>query len=198
MINLFTEITTYEGVNFQDHCERIGVFSIFEPIFSSMVFEDNLLHIKIAKYIAYAHSIESPKLTMNGDRRKEIHAVFKDLEIEDEHYNGIVLLKDRDVVKCVQLWMSKQDNRQAEYLFTLQNAYVQQQTAALDNLKKSDGINTDYDQKMRCIEHMTELKKMIKDAESELQQNDPKMKDLHQEVKKAAAKFVLGPESFSK
>jgi hypothetical protein len=44
---------------------------------------------------------------------------------------------------------------------------------------------------------MTELKKMIKDAEAELQQNDPKMKVVHQEVKKAA-KFVIGPESFAK
>jgi hypothetical protein len=198
MISLFNEIVNYDGVNFQDHCERIGVSYIFEPIFTSTVYDDNELHIKIAKYIALTHSIESHKLTMSGDRRKEIHAVFKEFGIDDEHYNGIVLLKDRDVVKSVQLWMSKQDNRQAEYLFTLQNAYVQQQTAALDNLKKPDGISTDYDQKMRCIEHMTELKKMIKDAESELQQNDPKMKAAHQEVKRAAAKTTLSIEHFAK
>jgi ribosomal protein S20 len=197
MISLFQEISTYDGVNFQDHCERIGALYIFEPIFSSTIYEDNELHVKIAKYVALTHSIESPKLTMSGDRRKEIHVVFKELGIDDEHYNGIVLLKDRDVVKCVQLWMAKQDNRQAEYLFTLQNAYVQQQTASLDNLKKSDGLNTDYDQKMRCIEHMTELKKMIKDAESELQQNDPKMKEAHQEVRKAVQKNVLGIEKFA-
>ncbi len=197
MISLFNEIVNYDGVNFPDHCERIGVSYIFEPIFTSTVYDDNELHIKIAKYIALTHSIESQKLTMSGDRRKEIHAVFKELGIDDEHYNGIILLKDRDVVKCVQLWMAKQDNRQAEYLFTLQNAYVQQQTAALDNLKKSDGINTDYDQKFKCVEYMTELKKMIKDAEAELQQNDPKMKVVHQEVKKAA-KFTVGPETYAR
>lgn len=198
MINLFQEIISFDGVNFQDHCDRIGVLYIFEPIFTSTVYDDNELHIKIAKYIALTHSIESQKLTMSGDRRKEIHAIFKELGIDDEYYNGIVLLKDRDVLKSVQLWMAKQDSRQAEYLFTLQNEYVQQQTAALDNLKKSDGINTDYDQKMRCIQHITELKTMIKDAESQLQQNDPKMKDAHQEVKRVVSKFTVGPETYAK
>jgi hypothetical protein len=198
MISLFDEIISFDGVNFQDHCERIGVSYIFEPIFTSTVYDDNELHIKIAKYIALTHSIESQKLTMSGDRRKEIHTVFKELGIEDEHYNGVVLLKDRDVVKCVQLWMAKQDNRQAEYLFTLQNAYVQQQTASLDNLKKPDGLSTDYDQKMRCIEHMTELKGMIKEAEQELQQNDPKMKVIYQEIKKATTKVTVGPETYAR
>jgi hypothetical protein len=197
MISLFQEIVNFDGVNFQYHCERIGVFSIFEPIFTSTAFDDNELHIKIAKYIALTHSIESQKLTMSGDRRKEIHAVFKELQIDDEHYNCIVLLKDRDIVKSVQAWMAKQDNRQAEYLFTLQNAYVQQQTAALDNLKKPDGLSTDYDQKMRCISHMTELKGMIKEAEAELQQHDPKMKVAYQEVKKAA-KVTVGPETYAR
>lgn len=198
MIGLFQEIVNYEGLNFHNHCERIGVSYIFEPIFTSTVYDDNELHIKIAKYIALTHSIESQKLTMSGDRRKEIHAVFKELQIDDEHYNAIVLLKDRDVLKAVQLWMAKQDSRQAEYLFTLQNAYIQQQTAALDNLKKSDCINTDYDQKFKCVEYMTELKKMIKDAESELQQNDPKMKEAHQEVKRSATKFTVGPETYAR
>lgn len=198
MINLFQEIVNYDGVNFQDHCERIGVFYIFDPVFTCKSFEENELHIKIAKYIAYTHSIESSKLTVKGDRRKETHAVFKELEIEDEYYSSIVLLKNSSVVKSVQLWMEKQDNRQVELLFTLQNAYVQQQTASLDNLKKSDGINTDYDQKMKCIQHMMELKDMIKAAEAELQQNDPILKEAYQDVKKSSAKLTLGPETFAK
>jgi hypothetical protein len=198
MISLFQEIISFDGVNFQDHCKRIGVSYIFDPIFTSTVYDDNELHIKIAKYIALTHSIESQKLTMSGDRRKEIHAVFKELGIKDEHYEGVVLLKNRDVLKSVQLWMEKQDSRQIEYLFTLQNAYVQQQTASLADLRKADGTNVDYDQKMRCIENITELKKMIKDAQSELQQSDPKMKESYNDVKKAAAKFTVGPETYAR
>jgi hypothetical protein len=198
MISLFQEIISFDGVNFQDHCERIGVSYIFEPIFTSTIYDDNELHIKIAKYIVLTHSIESQKLTMSGDRRKEIHAVFKELDISSEYYDGVVLLKNASVLKSVQLWMDKQDSRQIEYLFTLQNAYVQQQTASLANLLKPDGLSTDYDQKFRCIENITELKKMIKDAQNDLQQSDPKMKESYQDVKRAAAKFVIGPESFAK
>jgi hypothetical protein len=198
MISLFQEVVNFDGVNFQDHCERIGVLYIFEPIFTSTAFDDNELHIKIAKYIALTHSIESQKLTMSGDRRKEIHAVFKELDISSEYYDGVVLLKNASVLKSVQLWMEKQDSRQIEYLFTLQNAYVQQQTASLANLLKSDGINVDYDQKMRCISNMAELKKMVKDAQSELQQSDPKMKESYNDVKKASAKFTVGPETYAR
>jgi hypothetical protein len=198
MISLYNEIISFDGVNFQDHCQRIGVFGVFEPIFSSTEFDDNLLHIKIAKYIAFSHSIESTKLTISGDRRKEIRAIFKELDIPESLYDEIVLLKNKSVLKSAQLWMQKMDSRQAEYLLTLQNAYVQQQTASLDNLKKPDGISTDYDQKFKCIEYMTELKKMVKDAESELQQNDPKMKEAYQEVKKAAAIITMGIETVAK
>jgi hypothetical protein len=198
MISLFQEIISFDGVNFKDHCERIGVSYIFDPIFTSTIYDDNELHIKIAKYIVLTHSIESQKLTMSGDRRKEIYAVFKELDISSEYYDGVVLLKNASVLKSVQLWMDKQDSRQIEYLFTLQNAYVQQQTASLANLLKPDGLSTDYDQKFRCIENITELKKMIKDAQNDLQQSDPKMKESYQDVKRAAAKFVIGPESFAK
>jgi hypothetical protein len=198
MISLYNEIISFDGVNFQDHCQRIGVFGVFEPIFSSTEFDDNLLHIKIAKYIAFSHSIESTKLTISGDRRKEIRAIFKELDIPENLYDGIVLLKSREVLKSVQLWMQKMDSRQAEYLLTLQNAYVQQQTASLDNLKKPDGVSTDYDQKFKCITYVNDLKKMIKEAESELQQHDPKMKEAYQEVRKMAIKHTLSIENFAK
>jgi hypothetical protein len=194
MINLYSEIVDYDGVNFQNHLERIGAMIVFEPIIKE--YEDNLLQVKVAKYIAFTHSIESPKLSVGGDRRKEVAAVFKELSIEDEYYQDLILLKNKNVLKSVQLWMEKKDNRQFEYLLTLQNAYVQQQTASLDMLRKGDTLNIDYDQKFKCIEYMTDLKKMIKDAESELQQNDPKLKEAQKEVRKAT-KFVLGPENFA-
>lgn len=199
MISLFSEVVNFDGVNFQDEMTRVNAFYIFEPLFTSTILTDNYLHIKIAKYIAYAYSMESGKISIGSDRRKELNGIFKNLEIEDEHYSGVVLLKNAQVLKSVQLWMDKQDSRQAEFLFTLQSAYVQQQTASLDSLKKSDGMNIDYDQKFKCIGYMLELKKMIKDAESELQQNDPKLKEAYAEVKMASKKTnTLGVEHYAK
>lgn len=198
MVNLFSEIVNFDGVNFQDHLKRLNVFHVFDAVFTSKLFADNYLQIKVIQYIVYTHSLDSQKLSLGGDRRKECAKIFKDLEIPDDYYEFIVMLGSKDVLDCVQAWMKHQDNKQIEYLFTLQTAYIQQQKASLEMLKKSDGITVDYDQKMECIRHMTELKKMVKDAESELQQNDVKLKEAYQEVKKAGAKFTISPENFAR
>lgn len=198
MIDLFSEIVGFDGVNFVDHLERLGVYAIFDPVMVSDLFDDNVLKIKICQYIVYGHSIESRRITMGGDRRKELNDIFKFLDIDPKYYESVVLMKSSSVVRSIQKWLEKKDSRQVEFLFTLNNAYVQQQAGSLADLRKSDLINTDYDQKMKCINHMNDLKKMIKDAESELQQNDPKLKEAYQDVKKSASKITVGIETFAK
>lgn len=195
MINSYFEVVNSNDDDFGDYLSRINLFRIFESIFEE--YEEMELCKKIILYIAYSHTLESSKISVGGDRRKECHQIFKDLKIPDEHYDDVVLLKGDAILKAVQLWMRNQDSRQIEYLFTLQNAYVQQQAAALKDIRKSTG-EIDFDQKQRCIEHMTELKKMIKDAESELQQNHEKLKEAYQDIKKATkVKNTIGPESFA-
>lgn len=197
MINSYFSVVNCKDENFEDYLNVINLLRIFEPIFNE--YEDKPLCKQIVMYIAYTHTLESNKISVGGDRRKECHQVFKDLIIDEEYYEDLVLLKSDAVVKSVQMWMRYQDSNQIEYLFTLKNAYVQQQAAALNSLPKSTGIGIDFDQKQRCIEHMTELKKMIKDAESELQQNHEKLKEAYQDVKKATKiKNTVGPESFAK
>lgn len=196
MINLYQEITQFDGVNFHDHLKRIGAFDIFEQILNSSEFNDNTEQIKVCQYVVYTHSMESPKIYVGGDRRKMLSSVFKSLSLDDKLYQPLVCLENFDVISVVKKWMDKQDDKQLQFLFTLQNAFVQQQTASLAMLPKSSG-GVDYDQKMRCIEHMVELKKMIKDAESELQQNDPKLKQAYEEVKMAGKRSsTLSVEDF--
>lgn len=195
MVSLYSEIINFDGVNFQDHLERVGLSFVFEPVISE--FDDNLTQIKVSQYIAYSHSLESSKITIAGDRRKELQEIYKWLKLPDDLYEDVVLMKNRNVLESIKRWMIKQDNRQIEYLFTLQNAYIQQQTAALQDLRKSTG-EIDWDQKMRCVSNMTELKEMMKTAESELQQQDDRLKETHVEIKKVAAKFTISPENFAK
>lgn len=198
MVQTFSEVINFDGVNFQDHLKRLNIFHLFDKIFTSLLFDDNKVQIKVIQYIIYSHSTESQKLSLGGDRRKECVKIFKELGLDDKYYEAVVMLANRDVLDCVQAWMKHQDSRQIEYLFTLENAYMQQQKASLEMLKKTDGLTVDYNQKMDCILHMTALKKMIKEAESELQQNDIRLKVAHGEVRKASAKFLIGPESFAK
>lgn len=193
MINAFFEVTQYSGFDYAEYLEKLNILRIFDPIFKE--YEDHDLCKKIVKYIVYTHSLESDKLSIGGDRRKEVSKVFKDLKIPDEYYEDLVLVNNIAVIKSAQRWMEYKDNKQIEYLFTLENAYVQQQAAALKDIRKATG-EIDYDQKMRCVENMTELKKMIKDAESELQQNHEKLKEAYKEVSKAAKKNTASVEDF--
>lgn len=196
MINGYFELVNSNDDDFENFLAQLNLFRIFESVFQE--YDDRELSKKIILYVAYTHTLESNKISVGGDRRKECHQVFKELKIPDEYYDDVVLLNSSSVLKSVQLWMQYQDSRQIEYLFTIQNAYMQQQAAALKDIKKSTG-EVDYDQKQRCIEHMTELKKMIKDAESELQQNHEKLKEAYQDIKKASKiKNTIGPESFAK
>lgn len=206
MINSFQEVSTLSGDDFRDHLGKISLDHIFDPVFKEYAYDPPLC-MKIVKYIAYGNSIESNKISVGGDRRKELYKIFRDLEIQNSgteplfpdiqrnYYDEIVLLGNDAIVESIIRWLKHKDNRQLEFLFTLQNAYVQQQAASLKEIKKSSG-EVDYDQKFKCIGYMMDLKNKIKDAESELQQNDPKLKEAYEEVKQSRAKFPsMGVES---
>lgn len=208
MINSFQEITIFDGSDFKDHLGKINLDHIFDPVLKEYVY-DPALCVRIIKYIAFSNSIESNKISVGGDRRKELHKIFRDLEFPQEgidplfpnikraYYDEVVLMGNESVVESIIRWLKHKDNRQLEFLFTLQNAYVQQQAAALKEIKKSSG-EVDYDQKYKCVGYMMDLKLKIKDAEAELQQNDPKLKEAYEEVKQAKQRITTtGPENFS-
>lgn len=179
MVNGFHETVSFDG-DYEEIFDKFNFIRIFDPIFKS--FPDKQEAGRIVKYIAYAFSLESNKITVSGDRRKETQDIFNELKIKKDLYTDVVLLQNNEILKSVQAWCKFQDSAQLEYLFTLKQAYVQQQSAAISPLKKSDGVNIDFDQKQKCIEHMRELKQWIKDAESELQQNNPKLKEAYKDI----------------
>ena len=118
---------------------------------------------KIIKYIVFAFSIESEKITPNGDRGAEMRRIFKEMEIDENLYTNVVLLEDPNIREAAAKWLDYQDEPQLLYLWTLQMAYTQQQSASISNLVKNGVI--DYDQKQKCVEHMRQLKVWIKDAQ---------------------------------
>jgi hypothetical protein len=208
MINAFQEIVSFDGENFNDHLAEITLFTIFEPVFED--YQDPVFCKKVVLFIVYANSVDSSKIGVGTDRRRELNKIFKDLEIpakgphpfdpdmgERNFYDEIVLMINPAVVTAIERWLQHKDNRQLEYLFTLKNAYVQHQSAALRDIRKANN-EVDYDQKFKCIEYMMKLKKMIADAESELQQNDPKLKQAYEEVRQAKVKApVTGPADYT-
>lgn len=172
-------LINHEG-NYEFLFEQYLFVKIFKPIWD--LYEDKSIPTGIIRFIVFGFSIESPHITVSGDRRNELAAIFKHIEIEDNYYRDVVLFEEETIKLCTQKWLEFQDNAQLEYLLTLKSSYIQQQSGSLSLLKKADGVNIDYDQKHKCIEHMRELKIWIKEAEQELIQNNPKMKESYKIV----------------
>lgn len=201
MINPFKEITEYQGKNIFDLLSNIDLDMLFEPLREVFLINEDVPDIRICnqavKFIVYCYSSESDKITIGGDRRREKAAVFALLDMDGNLYNDFVVLENEAVIEVVQAWLRRQKNHLFEYWITLREVYVQQQTAALKPLQNGDG-GIDYNQKQKCVEHMADLKKMMKEAEAEVHQNDPMYKTLVEDVKKHSPKSTtIGPENFS-
>ncbi len=211
MVNVYNEIVSEVDAahanGFFEKLEEMDVLKLFQPIldFFKGELEAPLMAKRVIIYIAYCYSLDSPKISVNGDRAREKGDVFRALNIphkdekhEHQLYNWVVNLESAAVVYGINAWMERQGEQQFQYYITLKDSYAEMQRAALLPLTDKDG-NINYDQKQRCIEHMTETKKLIKEAQAELLQKDEKLKVGFQEIKKAQErhKFV-GPESFAK
>lgn len=203
MTSPFHDIVNYNDAYFEDYLEKLSLFFIFEPVFTQ--YPDKAIAKLVIKFICLCFSIESPKISVGGDRRTEKANLFKELfgelKIDDEQkqnlYEDLVYLKNVEVIEAAKRWMKYKDNRQLEYLMTLHEQYVQQQQASLSPIRKATG-EIDWSVKMNCVENMTKLKLMIKDAEAELQQNDEKLKEAYRETKATNKKKVhLGVERFA-
>lgn len=178
MIHPYNVVTEHEG-SYDNLFEVYSFLRIFKGVWDE--YEDKETATKIIKFIAYGFSLESTKITVNGDLRKELTSIFYDLELDKEMLTEVVLLENPTIRKACEDWLEKQGEPAYEYLMTLKLSYIQQQSAALSPLKKADGITRDYDQNHKCIEHGRELRVWIKEAEAELIQNNPKMKKIFEE-----------------
>lgn len=127
MVNSFQSIITQED-NFEDYLKKALLFKIFEPII--VTYSDIETAKKIIKYIAFAYSMESTKITIGGDRAKEKEEIFDELffqngtKISPSIYEEVVLLHEMAVVKAeIEFERFKvRDNRRALQAITRQYA----------------------------------------------------------------------------
>ena len=194
MVNAFQEIISYNGNDPISNLRKLGIENIFSPLVSIYISSSVLGNV--IKFIVYGYTMGSPKIGISKDRKKEKLKIMNDLGLAEEiHFDNLILLKNKVIVEVISEWLREGDNQQIEYVLTLKEIYLQQKIASVSDIKKSDGINIDFDQKYRCIEYCEKLKKMIKDAESELQQNDPKFREVYSEIKSVKSKKTMGLET---
>jgi hypothetical protein len=197
MISPFHSIISYEGDNWGDFLDRILLVHIFSPVIKEYQNKDTLNGA--IRFIAYAYSVDSDKIILGRDWKKNKQEIFEFVLIKPEKksYEDLVLLENKAVVETIHRWVDHQNNDTFTHLQVLKDLRVEMQISALSKILKSSG-EVDYDQKFRNAKYADDLKQMIKDLESELIQNNQKLKDAVKEVKVAKSKFTVGPETFSK
>lgn len=197
MISPFHSIISYEEDNWEDFLNRVLLIDIFAPVINEYKNRDTLKGV--IRFIVYAYSVDSDKIILGRDWKKNKQEIFEFVLIKPESssYEDLVLLKNEAVVQSINKWIEFQDNDTFTQLQVLKDLRVEMQISALSQIKKSSG-EVDYDQKFRNAKYAEDLKKMIKDLESELIQNNERLKDAVKEVKVAKSKFTVSPATFSK
>lgn len=197
MISPFHSLINYEEGNWQQFLEDALLMDIFMPVIKE--FPDTQTLKLVIKYIMYAYSPDSDKIVLGMDWQKNKQKIFEHVLIKPEKssYEDLVLLKNAAVVDTIHRWLKFIDQDSFSQLQVLKDLRVEMQISALSKILKASG-EIDYDQKFRNAKYADDLKQMIKDLESELIQNNQKLKDAVKEVRIAKSKFTVGPETFSK
>ena len=197
MISAYHSVVNYEEDNWSEYLDNILLLDIFMPVIKEYINSGTLK--SVIRYIVYAYSPESDKVILGMDWLKNKQKVFEFVLAKPENsiYQDLVLLKNKAVVNTIHKWLNFLDNDTFTQLQVIKDLRVEMQISSLTEIRKASG-EIDYDQKYRNASYANDLKKMIKDLESELIQNNNKLKDAIKEVKSAKNKFNVGPETFSK
>lgn len=205
MISAYQSILEYKGDDIQDHIESIGLEEVFKPLFSPFPdtegFPDVLRNhqITIIKYILRAYSIESDMIVLGSDWHKTKKKIFEAVWAKPEKglYESLVLLKSETVVMLIGRWMGFCDDDSFTSIQMLKDLQVEMRITSVSNIRKAS-MEIDYDQKFKNAQYALDLKKMIKDLESELIQNSAKLKDAIMEYKEYKKSASFGMETFLK
>jgi hypothetical protein len=176
MIQAFHEIVSYDGDDWQEFLDKCLVIDIFTPVIKE--YQDIQKLKSVIRYILYTYSQQSDKIILGMEWQKNKQQIFEFVQVKPEKglYEDLVLLKNDAVLLTVQRWLDHQDGDSFKQLQTLKDLRVEMQLSSISKIIKSSG-EVDYTQKFLNAEYANKLKVMIKDLESELIQNDSKLKD---------------------
>lgn len=193
MISAYQSIITYEDGEWQDYLEKIALIDIFGGLLKE--YPDKGDFKCIVRYILLAYSVESDMLVLGADWTKTKRKIFERCGIKPEKkfYEDLVHLKNRKVLEAIHKWLEYSDEDTFTQICILKDLRVEMQMTCLSDIKKASG-ELDFDQKYRNSQYSVDLKKSIKDLESELIQNSVLLKDSikeYREGKKSAKSFGM-------
>lgn len=195
MINSYSEILSYSGDDWEDFLTKILLIDIFKDLLP--LFKDKEALTQAIRYIVVCYSRHSEADIIGDDWLQVKKRIFDNTLLPKEYFEDLVLLKNRVIIETIQRWIDFQDESVYANICSLRDLMIEMRLSSNSNLKKTDGITTDYDQKFKNAEYVQDLQKMIKDLESELIQNDIKLKEGVRELKRAKNNSSLGIERYA-
>lgn len=198
MISAYNSLVNHSGNDWDDYLEKLCLIDIFKDLLKE--YPDKADFTCVVKYILYAYSVESEMLILGADWTKTKRRIFEKASIKPQakFYQDLVLLKNRAVLITIQRWLEFQDMDVFTQLQILKDLRAEMQLTCLTDIKKASG-EIDFTQKFLNAQYSNDLKKMIKDLESELIQTSAKLKDSVKEFRGAKRNAgTFGLESFLK
>lgn len=199
MINPFKDLTTYTGTDWADYLDRISLLEIFKEVIEKYSAEPTYLQ-GVIRYIVWTYSKDSEKITLGTNWLENKKRIYADafLPLHDDFRNEIIYLQDIAVLVVVKKWLQFQDDDTFKELIMLKDLRTEMQLSANSPISNGNsGIN--YDQKFKNAKYSMDLSLMIRETETKLLQNDPKLKDAVQEMKKAGkSNSYISAEAYAK
>lgn len=173
MINAYTEISNYDGNDFQDFLNKICLVDIFLPVLKE--YEEKVVAKMVIKYIVHCYSINSEKIIQGTDWGLNKKRIFEDCLFPpntEKHnfFEETVHLKNEAVALSCKRWIEFQDNEIYSDLIMLKDLKFQMRVSSVTDIKNAAG-EINYDQKMKNAKYVLELEAMIKETESRMIQN---------------------------
>lgn len=197
MISAYNSLVTYSGDQWEDYLYKMCLYDIFKDLIKEYPDKDDFT--AIIRYIVMAYSVESDAIVIGSDWLKNKQRIFEKCDINKNSrlYVDLVHLKSKVILDTIHKWLEFCDNDLGTQLQILKDLRVEMQITCLTDIKKASG-EVDFDQKFKNAQYSIDLKKMIKDLESELIQTSVKLKDSIKEYKEAKKKNSFGLETFLK
>lgn len=197
MISAYASVISYQNDDWEEYFDRINMIEIFRPVIE--FYKDDSVKLKcVIKFILHCYSVESDKVKIGYDWQKNKQEIFEETcKPMRDLYEATVLLKNDAVIETVNKWLTFQDSEVHSELCMLKDLKLEMQLSANSNIRKPS-MEIDYDQKYKNSTYVTELRKKIRDLESEFIQNNSKLKEAVKEFKAAAKnKATIGVEKFA-
>lgn len=197
MISAFSSLISYKEDDWGEYLDRILLLSVFEDVIEA--YPDKQRLKSVIRYIAYTYSVESDKIHIGVDWHQNKSDIYEFICAQQNKglFDDLVNLQHPAVIRSVHKWLDWQNSDTHKTLCSLKDLKVEMQLSCNTPIRKANG-EIDFSQKFLNAGYVKELTKMIKDLESELIQNNPKLKEAVKEVQqKSKEKNHVSPASYA-